>query len=493
MVFKWIGVFDGACAKTSGLMRFSEESVEVAMAKDRVLVVDDEKDIRQGIGNFLEGSGFEVASGMNCEEAEGRVRSLRPDVAVLDYNLPDGNALELMPRLRTIDPLLPFIILTGFGSIELAVQAVKQGADQFLTKPADLPTLAVLIQRIVENRRDRQKQIAEKTRRGRNQVDPFLGKSPAIRRMSELAHRVVSTDSSILILGETGTGKGVLARWLHDNSSRSAEAFVDLNCGGFTRDLLETELFGHEKGAFTGAVQPKAGLLEIAHKGTVFLDEIGDVDVQVQPKLLKVLEDKQFRRLGDVRDRRVDIRLIAATHHDMVKLVKGKSFRSDLYFRISTIPLTTPPLRERAEDIPILSNYFLERLATDLGVKHAELSPKAITALQSYPWPGNIRELRNVLERAMLLSGNRVLTEQDLHFDTTEDIEQSHKDYDRTLEQVEREYIQEVLLREGWHVEGAARKLGIPRSSLYQKIKEFGILRPGASGQSHVPADRGTS
>lgn len=322
-------------------------------------------------------------------------------------------------------------------------------------------------------------------------MDPFLGTSPAIRRMSELVHRVVSTDSSILILGETGTGKGVLARWLHDNSSRAAEAFVDLNCGGFTRDLLETELFGHEKGAFTGAVQAKVGLLEIAHKGTVFLDEIGDVDVQVQPKLLKVLEDKQFRRLGDVRDRRVDIRLIAATHHDMGKLVRGKSFRSDLYFRISTIPLTTPPLRERTEDIPVLANYFLERLATDLGVNRAELSPKALTSLQSYAWPGNIRELRNVLERAMLLSGNRVLTEEDLHFDTTQEVEQQQKGYDRTLEQVEREYIQEVLLREGWHVEAAAKKLGIPRSSLYQKIKEFGILRPGASGQSQMPADRG--
>ena len=250
-------------------------------------------------------------------------------------------------------------------------------------------------------------------------MNPFLGKSAAIRRMSELAHRIVSTDSSVLILGETGTGKGVLARWLHDNSARSAEAFVDLNCGGFTRDLFETELFGHEKGAFTGAVQAKVGLLEIAHKGTVFLDEIGDVDVQVQPKLLKVLEDKQFRRLGDVRDRRVDIRLIAATHHDMTKLMRGKSFRSDLYFRISTIPLTTPPLRERIEDITLLANYFLERLALDLGANDTELSQKALGALESYPWPGNIRELRNVLERAILLSGNRILTERDLNFDTS--------------------------------------------------------------------------
>jgi DNA-binding NtrC family response regulator len=461
------------------------------MAKDRILVVEDDDCLRQAVTSFLEGKGFETAAAPDCEEAEKYVRSLKPDVAVLDYNLPDGNALDLMSRLRTVDPSLPFIILTGFGSIDLAVQAVKQGAEQFLTKPADLPALTVLIQRIVENQRNRQKQIAERARRRRDHMDPFLGESQAIRRVSELAHRVVSTDSSVLILGETGTGKGVLARWIHDNSARSAEAFVDLNCGGFTRDLLETELFGHEKGAFTGAVQTKVGLLEIAHKGTVFLDEIGDVDLQVQPKLLKVLEDKQFRRLGDTRDRRVDIRLVAATHHDLGKLVREKSFRSDLYFRISTIPLTTPPLRERIEDIPVLATYFLEHLALDLGANDTELSPKAIEALQFYPWPGNIRELRNVLERAILLSGKRVLTERDLNFDTSPALDLQQTGFARTLEQVEREYIEEVLMKEGGRVEATAKRLGIPRSSLYQKLKNFGIPRPGAQPHPN-PADGGS-
>ena len=292
----------------------------------------------------------------------------------------------------------------------------------------------------------------------------------------------------MLILGETGTGKGVLARWFHDHSPRAGEAFVDLNCGGFTRDLLETELFGHEKGAFTGAVQAKSGLLEIAHKGTVFLDEIGDVDVQVQPKLLKVLEERQFRRVGDVRDRRVDIRLIAATHHDMAKLIRGKTFRSDLYFRISTIPLTTPPLREREEDIPILASHFLDGLATDLRLNRPELAPSAVSALQAYPWPGNIRELRNVLERAMLLSGGHVLTEQDLDFHTSDS--GSTPEFCKTLEQVERQYIEEVLLREGGRVGAAAKRLGIPRSSLYQRIKEFGIARPGTTGNPQIGADR---
>src|SRR5579864_6736411 len=439
------------------------------MMKDRVLIIEDEETICGLISDFLEKKGFEVVVGDSCEDAERQQRSFRPDVAIFDYSLPDGNALDLMSRVRSVDPTLPVIILTGHGSIDLAVQALKRGASEFLTKPADLPTLSTLVRRLVDNHPNRQKQIAERVRLGRDQRDPFLGTSRAIRRLSDLSHRVASTDSSVLILGETGTGKGVLARWFHDHSPRAGEAFVDLNCGGFTRDLLETELFGHEKGAFTGAVQAKSGLLEIAHKGTVFLDEIGDVDTQVQPKLLKVLEDKQFRRLGDVRDRRVDIRLIAATHHDIAGLMRGKSFRSDLYFRISTIPLTMPPLRERVDDIAFLANYFLERLAVDLGASETELSPRAIASLQSYPWPGNIRELRNVLERAILLSGNRALTERDLNFDTTPEIEQRQTGFGRTLDQVEREYIEEVLLRERWRVEAAAKRLGIPRSSLYQK------------------------
>jgi DNA-binding NtrC family response regulator len=461
------------------------EAHDERMSKERILIVEDEETVRSTLVSFFEGKGFEILGARNCEEAERYLRTFRPDVAILDYILPDGNALDLMGRLHAVDSAIPVIILTGYGSIELAVQAVKQGAEQFLTKPADLPTLAVLIQRLLESQRNRQKEVAERARRGRDQMDPFLGTSRAIRKLSELAHKVVATDSSVLILGETGSGKGVLARWLHDHSSRADEAFVDLNCGGFARDLLETELFGHEKGAFTGAVQAKNGLLEIAHKGTVFLDEIGDVDMQVQPKLLKVLEEKKFRRLGDVRDRRVDIRLIAATHHDMAELVQGRTFRSDLYFRISTIPLGTPPLRDRIEDIGVLANHFLQRLGSDLGLHRAELSSGAVSALQSYPWPGNIRELRNVLERALLLSGNRVLTQQDLNFDTTPEAGQS-VGFAKTLEQVERQYIQEILQRENGRVEAAAKTLGIPKSSLYQKIKEFNIPRPGASSHSQV-------
>jgi DNA-binding NtrC family response regulator len=441
----------------------------------RVLIVDDEPQLLDVLQTFLKSRGFEVIPGKSCAEAEALWQNARPDVAVLDYSLPDGNVSDLLPRLKALDPNIPIIVLTGYGSIDLAVEVVKKGAENFLTKPAELDTLLVMIQRCIENSRNRQNQIIQKTKRKKVGLDPFLGVSPAIRQLREVVSRVVETDSPVLIQGETGTGKGVLALWLHENSRRRAEPFVDLNCGGLSRELLETELFGHEKGAFTGAVQSKTGLLEIAHKGTVFLDEIGDVDPMVQPKLLKVLEDKQFRRLGDVRDRRVDIRLVAASHHDFHALVRQKIFRSDLYFRISTIPLTTPALRDRIEDIPILAEHLLDRLAEDLGIgSRIEITPGAVTKLQGYRWPGNIRELRNVLERTVLLSSSRRLTESELRFDGSDWIESPRQSSDtKTLDQVEREYIEQVLLSENGKVEAAAKKLGIPRSSLYQKLKQY--------------------
>jgi transcriptional regulator with PAS, ATPase and Fis domain len=280
----------------------------------------------------------------------------------------------------------------------------------------------------------------------------------------------------VLILGETGTGKGVLARWLHENSPRADEAFVDLNCAGLTRELLETELFGHEKGAFTSATASKQGLFEVAHRGTIFLDEVGDVDLQIQPKLLKVLEEKRFRRLGDVRDWQVDVRLIAATHQDIGQLVREKRFRDDLYFRISTIPLSFPSLRDRIEDIPTLAQYLLNKVSADLGRGELMLDQGCIQALQAYSWPGNIRELRNVIERAVLLSDQKQISLNDLHFDGHTQLRAPFLDTNLTLLEIEKQHIERVLQEEHGRVEKAAKRLGIPRSSLYQKIKKHQIL-----------------
>ena len=448
------------------------------MAKNRILIVDDEPAVRFGIRDFLELQGYEIEEAENCQEARHVFSTSRPDIVIADYMLPDGTALDLLPRLKDIDSEIPLLVLTAHGSIDLAVKAIKEGAEQFLTKPIEMSALHVIIRRLLETQRKHHKHLASTSRRVRQAIDPFIGTSAAIRTLAKQAGRFLTTESPILILGETGSGKGVLARWLHENSPRAEEAFVDLNCAGLSRDLLETELFGHEKGAFTSATASKQGLFEVAHRGTIFLDEVGDVDLQIQPKLLKVLEDKRFRRVGDIRDRQVDVRLIAATHQDLNQLVRENKFRDDLYFRISTIPLFFPPLRERIEDIPIVAQYLLDKVSADLGRGQIQLGDDSLKALQSYPWPGNIRELRNVIERAVLLSEGNSIGLRDLNFVGHANAGTPVLDSRLTLLQLEKQHIQRVLEEERGRVEKAASRLGIPRSSLYQKIKKHQIATP---------------
>jgi DNA-binding NtrC family response regulator len=445
------------------------------MSRNKVLVVDDESGVRFGIRDFLEQHGYELEEAESCQDAQHIFRTSRPDIVIADYMLPDGTALDLLPRLKEIDSGIPLLVLTAHGSIDLAVRAIKEGAEQFLTKPLELPTLLVILQRLLQKQRNHHKQLASKSRQSRQAIDPFIGTSAAIRALREQAKKILSTESPVLVLGETGTGKGVLARWLHDNSPRADEAFVDLNCAGLSRELLETELFGHEKGAFTSATASKQGLFEVAHRGSIFLDEVGDVDLQIQPKLLKVLEEKRFRRVGDVRDRQVDVRLIAATHQDMGQLVREKRFRDDLYFRISTIPLSFPALRERTEDIPTMAQYLLDKVSADLGRGELRLDENCIQALKAYSWPGNIRELRNVIERAVLLSDQKTITINDLHFDCHTQVGSPFLDSRLTLLELEKQHIERVLQEERGRVERAAKRLGIPRSSLYQKIKKHQI------------------
>ncbi|AGC45008.1 sigma-54 dependent DNA-binding response regulator [Myxococcus stipitatus DSM 14675] len=447
------------------------------MTRTRILLVDDEPGVRLGMRGYLSAHHFDVDEAQSIAEAQEVFRTHRPDVAVVDYRLTDGTALELLPRLKEIDAAVPLVVLTGHGSIELAVQAVKEGAEQFLTKPVELAVLKVVLERLVAQRRERQRLRADQSRTARTSVNPFLGGSAAIRSLRAEAERMQHSDSPVLVTGETGSGKSVLARWLHEGGPRADAPFVDLNCAALSRDLLDSELFGHEKGAFTGAVAAKQGLLEVADRGTLFLDEIGDMDLTVQPKLLKVLEEKRFRRLGDVRDRRVDVRLIAATHQDLNAAAREKRFRGDLYFRVSTLILHVPALRERPEDIPELARHFLAEMGGARGRAGVGLQADAESALMRYPWPGNIRELRNVLERAVLLSGGGPLSRGDLRFESATD--EPSGDDNLTLEELERRHIERVLRRENGHVERAALRLGIPRSSLYERLKRLGINRSG--------------
>jgi len=444
------------------------------LARTRILIVDDEDSIRFGMRDFLEARGYSVADADSCQKARELFEASSPDVAIVDYRLHDGSAMELLRDFKQIDPDVPLIVLTAYGSIDLAVQAVKEGAEQFLTKPIEMPALHVILKRILVNRRLQRQQQVVTTRENRERVDPLAGESPAMRDLAAQLHKIAAADSPILILGETGTGKSLLAKWLHHHGPRADEPFVDLNCAGLSSEFLETELFGHEKGAFTGASATKQGLLEIADGGTVFLDEIGDVDPRVQPKLLKVLEEKRFRRLGAVRERDVDIALIAATHQDLGGRVKEGSFRSDLYFRISSIPLRMPALRERKDDIPLLAGALLARLASNKG-RDMRLTVDALQALREYAWPGNIRELRNVLERAVLLCNGDTITRRDLRFEPAPVPMGGHAT-NLTLQQVERLHIENVLRELGGKVEQASLRLGVPRSTLYQKIKTHGIV-----------------
>ena len=452
------------------------------LVRTRLLLIEDDAAIRFALRDFLSAHDFDLAEADTCAAGERAFVEQRPGLVLTDYKLPDGNALELMPRLRAINASVPVVVLTAHGSVELAVQAIKDGADDFLTKPVALPTLLVVLERALERQRDRQQQLARQARQRRGAVDPFVGTSHAIRKLKEQAERVATTERPILILGETGAGKGILTRWIHTSGRRTDEAFVDLNCASLPRELLESELFGHERGAFTGAVAQKAGLLEVAHRGTLFLDEVGDMELSLQPKLLKVLEEQSFRRVGALRDRQVDVRLIAATHQDLSKRVSENRFRSDLYFRISTIPITVPPLRERIEDIPVLARQLLDRLSDEIGRPGIDLTADAVQALGRYSWPGNIRELRNVLERAVLLSDRGVLRAQDLSFEAARATSsESSADLDVTLEELQRRHIIRVLQAVEGRVEQAAVRLGVPRSSLYQKLKEMRIVVPKRS------------
>lgn len=443
--------------------------------KEKVLVIDDEESIRFGLTKLLHQAGYECITAGTAEEGFQSFTTQNPAVVLLDYKLPDSEGLGFMHKLKESDPSVSIIMMTAYGTIETAVNALKSGAENFLTKPIDPDGLLVLLKRTLEineiKRRSDYLKIQEE-----KSADYYVGKTEKLRKINEMVRILAQNDSTILILGETGTGKGLYARQVHNLSSRSGHNFVELNCAGLTRDLMESELFGYDKGAFTGAVGSKPGLFELANGGTLFLDEIGEMDINVQAKLLKVIEDKRFRRLGGVQEKVVDFRVIAASNRNLAKEVKNKNFREDLYYRLNVMSLTVPPLRELGDDIVPLAEYFLHLMNAKQGKGITGFSAEAQAMLRGYAWPGNIRELSNLIERGVILCPGNLIQASDLAISGVKSTSRSSDESAfSSLEDIEKEHIRKVLATSGKNLSRAAEILGITRSTLYSKIRRYNL------------------
>ncbi|MFC1586271.1 sigma-54-dependent transcriptional regulator [Fibrobacterota bacterium] len=435
------------------------------MRPPNILIVEDDDSAVFGYTQALQEDGYSFKTASNLKEAEEALKEEQFDAVLLDLNLPDGKSIPLIGKIKQNSISSAIIVITGDSEISTAVEAMKQGADNYLVKPVDMDDLQVQLKKFLEIGGLRKKEDVQKniSRKG----EPHWGRSPSMRRVLDQVETVAGSDTPVLIQGETGTGKGVLAKWLHARSKRRSSVFIDLNCSTFKGDLLRSELFGHVRGAFTSSIKDRIGLIEAADGGTLFLDEIGDMDNEVQTQLLKVIEEKTFRRLGENKTRKSDFRLICATHKDINKTVKDGSFREDLFFRISVFPIHLPPLRERKDDIAGLS----ERLLVELGYTHGALDNEVLELLKSYDWPGNVRELKNGLERALLVSKRNRLNSchfPDLH--NAPQIRVVSDDKLCSLEEMEIIYIKKALELFNGDKNKVCEALGISMSSLYRKI-----------------------
>ena len=440
----------------------------------QVLVIDDEKNIRMALAAYLEGIGCRVLAVATAGAALAALESRTFDLAFLDIRLQEMSGLELLPKLLAIDSRLPIVVITAYGTIESAVEAMKRGARDYLPKPFTPAQIQHLVEGLAE-RLNLARQVKELQAHLREAIpDVVLAtESPKMRAALEMVEKVAPAEISVLLLGENGTGKGVIARWLHAQSDRRGGPFVVVSCPTLSEELLAGELFGHVKGAFTGATRDREGRLEAAHGGTVFLDEVSEVSLGLQAKLLRFLQEKQFERVGENRTRRVDVRVVAATNRHLEEEVKIGRFREDLFFRLNAVQITLPPLRERREDIPMLARGFLDFFARQTRRPTPELSPSALGALLAYSWPGNIRELRNVMERAMILWPSQVIEPEAFpeHL-ASQAAARPVLGGNYSLERIEREHILQVLARTAT-LEEAAQILGIDASTLWRKRKKY--------------------
>ncbi len=446
-----------------------------------ILIADDEKNIRSGLQIALEDEGYDVLLASDGDEAWKTITTKSVDLLVSDLKMPGMSGQELLKRVVSSYPTMPVVILTGHGTIEAAVDAMRNGAIDFLTKPLNLDRLFLLIRRafsnldLVDQNVALKKELAELKRQ--SGYSKIIGKSEKMVRLMEKVAQVADATASVLITGESGVGKELVADALHDQSTRSDGPFIKVSCATFADTLLEDELFGHEKGAFTGATSARKGRFELAHKGTLFLDEIGELNSQTQVKLLRVLQERQFERLGGEKTITVDVRLIAATNRDLKKEVENGNFREDLFYRLNVIHLDVPPLKERKDDIPLLLSHFLELYNERNNRKVEGFSQQARSALLNYDWPGNIRELGNVVESMVVMASNEILDVGDLpqHLQNFESDDKITLDIGTTMKDAERSLILNTLASNNGNISKTAEILEISRKTLHRKLKEYEV------------------
>lgn len=448
-----------------------------------ILIVDDDSAIRTSLSFLLKRAGYDVQAAASPKEAICIVRSTAPELILMDMNFSLSTSgeegLTLLKQVKIFRPETPVILITAWGSIALAVQGMQAGAFDFITKPWNNAALLNSVRTALElNRKETPETNIQKQTGNEAQpnFDKIIGRSPALANILDTVARIARTNASVLITGESGTGKELIAEAIHANSLRSKQPFVKVNLGGISQSLFESEMFGHKKGAFTDAATDRTGRFELADKGTIFLDEIGELDINCQVKLLRVLQEQTFEKLGDSRPKQIDIRVVCATNRDLQEMVNQHTFREDLFYRINLITIHLPALRERREDIPLLARYFADRLTTENHLPRTEFTPRAMELLQRLPYPGNIRELKNLIERTILISGKELLDSSDFEGQC----QQSHLPSSpilpgMTLEEIERQTILQTLEKYHNNLSQTAAALGISRAALYRRLEKYNI------------------
>jgi DNA-binding NtrC family response regulator len=440
-----------------------------------VLIVDDELSVRDSLYRWFKSYGCRVDTAQDAYEALNKYKGQNWDIVLLDIKMPGMDGVELQRRLKEIDEKTIRIMITAYASMDTAVQALKEGAYDYISKPINPAQLDHIIRNAIEKRR-----LISETASLRQKIEDLslpeeiIGESQGMRKILEMVAEVAKTDATVMIRGESGTDKELIARAIHANSKRRYFPIITINCGAYPEGLLESEIFGHEKGSFTGAQFTRRGKLELADKGTLFFDEIGNISMKMQMDLLRVIETKQFSRLGGERMITTDFRVVSATNQDLEQDVKGGNFREDLYYRLNVFTLVLPPLRERVSDIPLLVDYFLDKFSKTMNKPVEGFTPEALDLLVHYPWPGNVRELRNIIERAMVVVKGKKIEVSDLSLPF--DREGYAQGVD-SLEEAERLHIQRILNRTDWNISQAASLLGIERVTLYSKIKKYGLQK----------------